>query len=161
MQSILNDFVMFFILNFQGIHDVFFNQLMEDKPKSMEVAVKLDSDGIPLVPPGFVSLRSFTLKRKHDDAGVTYVVYPTNSTANCQFEKNCKIVDRENVSKTLQLRPWINYRHIDISKGDQVSKSIVHVSISNKNTFHHVIHFFQPYFFNHLFDKNSVGYLWV
>ncbi|KAA8539005.1 hypothetical protein F0562_025697 [Nyssa sinensis] len=83
--------------------------------------VKEESMDIPLIPPGFESLTSFTLKRVEDNEIMTSCSASASAsepqTIQMQSEFDCS--DDAKITRSLRRRPWINYNRFDNSSGDE------------------------------------------
>ncbi|XP_017697487.2 lysine-specific demethylase JMJ18-like isoform X1 [Phoenix dactylifera] len=82
--------------------------------------LKDDSDGMPSVPPGFVSLTSFTLQRVQENALASACV---SNPIQAPLETESSIIEDKKFRKSLRHRPWINYRQFDYSSEEEESDS--------------------------------------
>ncbi|KAG0484522.1 hypothetical protein HPP92_008601 [Vanilla planifolia] len=91
---------------------------MRDKmfTECIMASVKDETDGIPSVPPGFVSFKSFTLQRVQDCSLVT-----TFGNESEKIKMDCEdgTTDVMKLRKSLRHRPWVNYCQHDTSSGDE------------------------------------------
>ncbi|KAK1308203.1 putative lysine-specific demethylase JMJ14 [Acorus calamus] len=83
----------------------------------MKSPYKEDSDGIPKVPPGFMSLTSFNLKRVHDDVSCTANAFSSDVQQD-RADVDCSIGDDVKLTRPLRQRPWVNYSQFDNSSDE-------------------------------------------
>ncbi|XP_010906800.2 lysine-specific demethylase JMJ703 isoform X1 [Elaeis guineensis] len=82
--------------------------------------LKDDSDGMPSVPPGFVSLTSFTLQRVQENAVASALA---SNSIQAAEDTESGIIDDKKFRKSLRHRPWVNYRQFDYSSEEEESDS--------------------------------------
>lgn len=108
----------------------------------MRICVKEDNDDSPLVPPGFESYTSFSLKRveeneKHNDKNPTSSSTSASESQSTQVGNGVQFSDTAKVSRSLRRRPWINHgkcengsdEDFDSERHDQVSLMRIHLFI--------------------------------
>ncbi|XP_058101595.1 putative lysine-specific demethylase JMJ16 [Magnolia sinica] len=82
---------------------------------------KEDTAEIPLVPPGFISLTSFTLKRVNDDVTMSNRMASAGASDSrqAQMDSELHISDDAKLTRSLRRRPWINYGVFDNSSEEE------------------------------------------
>lgn len=95
-----------------------------------------ETDGISPVPPGFVSLKSFTLQRVQESSLAST---PASDPRKTMIDDENSATDVVKLRKSLRHRPWVNYCQFDNNSdeesdselSDQVSSSIFSVFCLN------------------------------
>lgn len=117
--------------------------------KYIGACFKEDAADIHLVPPGFVPLTSFTLKRVYDDTIMSCTASAASDPQPTEMDNECNINDDVKLTRSLRRRPWINYHQSDSSSDEELESeqfhqvsnffSIFYCSCIYKMRNHHVI----------------------
>ncbi|KAF8401888.1 hypothetical protein HHK36_012838 [Tetracentron sinense] len=89
--------------------------------KCIRACVKEQKVEIPSVPPGFVSLTSFTLKRVDYSEVMLSSMGPVSASESqlAQMDAECDISDAAKLTRSLRRRPWINYSQYNNSSEEE------------------------------------------
>lgn len=107
---------------------------------------KEDAADIPLVPPGFIPLTSFTLKRVCDDDIMSCMASAGASDPQpIEMKTECSINDDVKLTRSLRRRPWINYHQSDSSSDEELESK----------HFNQVSNFFSLFYCSCIFKMRS------